>query len=187
MNQASDLTVTQLLREWSNGNQTARERLIPLVYDELRRVAHNYLRRERSGQMLQTTALVHEAYLRLVEIEKATWQDRAHFFAVAARIMRHILVDIARRRRIPQVSLIEALDAAPAPTRDLVALNDALDVLARRDPRKSRIVELRFFGGLSVDETAETLGISRRTVNREWEAAKAWLYRELSGGHSYEA
>jgi RNA polymerase sigma factor (TIGR02999 family) len=184
MNQASAATVTQLLREWSNGDQTARERLIPLVYGELRRVAHNYLRRERSGQMLQTTALVHEAYLRLVEIKEVTWQDRAHFFAVASRIMRHILVDIARRRRPTQVSLIEASDAAPSPNRDLVALNDALDALAQSDPLQSRIVELRFFGGLTVKETAEMLEISPRTVNREWEAAKAWLYREMSGGHN---
>ena len=186
MNQASAVTVTQLLHAWSNGDQTARERLIPLVYEELRRVAHNYLRRERPGQMLQTTALVHEAYLRLVEIEQATWKDRAHFFAVSARIMRHILVDIARSRRSPQVSLIDALDAAPARARDLVALDDALDALERLDPRKSQIVELRFFGGLSVEETAEALQISRRTVNREWDAAKAWLYRELSGGHDHE-
>jgi RNA polymerase sigma factor (TIGR02999 family) len=187
MNPASASTVTQLLRAWSNGDQTARERLIPLVYEELRRVAHNYLRRERPGQMMQTTALVHEAYLRLVEIEQATWQDRGHFFAVAARIMRHILVDIARSRRAPQVSLVEVMDVAPAPARDLVALDEALDALAQLDPRKSQIVELRFFGGLSVEETAETLQISRRTVNREWNAAKAWLYRELSGGHGHEA
>jgi RNA polymerase sigma factor (TIGR02999 family) len=186
MNPASAVTVTQLLHAWSSGDQTARERLIPLVYEELRRVAHNYLRRERPGQMLQTTALVHEAYLRLVEIERVTWQDRAHFFAVAARIMRHILVDIARGRRAQQVSLIEALDAAPERARDLVALDDALDALERLDPRKGQIVELRFFGGLSVEETAEALQISRRTVNREWDAAKSWLYRELSGGHDHE-
>jgi len=187
MNPASAVTVTQLLHAWSNGDQTARERLIPLVYEELRRVAHNYLRRERPGQVLQTTALVHEAYLRLVEIDQATWQDRAHFFAVAARIMRHILVDIARSRRALQVSLIEAMDAQPGRASDLVALDGALESLARLDPRKGQIVELRFFGGLSVDETAEALQISRRTVNREWNAAKAWLYRELSGGHDHEA
>ena len=187
MNPASAVTITQLLQAWSSGDQTARERLIPMVYEELRRVAHNYLRRERPGQMLQTTALVHEAYLRLVEIEQATWQNRAHFFAVAARIMRHILVDIARSRRADQVSLIEVIDAGPQRARDLIALDEALDALAQLDSRKSQIVELRFFGGLSVDETADTLQISRRTVNREWNAAKAWLYFEISGGHEHDA
>jgi RNA polymerase sigma factor (TIGR02999 family) len=178
--------VTRILTAIDRGEPQAASQLLPLVYDELRKLAAHKLSHETPGQTLDATALVHEAYLRLVEIERVTWQDRAHFFAVAARIMRHILVDIARGRRAQQVSLIEALDAAPERARDLVALDDALDALERLDPRKGQIVELRFFGGLSVEETAEALQISRRTVNREWDAAKSWLYRELSGGHDHE-
>jgi len=179
--------VTQLLLAWSNGDQTALEKLTPMVYEELRRLAHRYMRRELPGHTLQTTALVNEAYLRLIDAGNLRWQNRAHFFAISAQLMRRILVDFARRRNFlkrggeaQQVSLDEALVIANARDSDLVALDEALSELAAIDPRQSRVVELRFFGGLSVEETAEVLNVSPDTVMRDWKVAKLWLLRELS-------
>jgi RNA polymerase sigma factor (TIGR02999 family) len=181
-------SVTQLLVDWSHGDQNALERLTPLVYGELRRLARRHLSRERSDHTLQSTALVHEAYLRLVDQRSVQWQNRAHFFGVAAQLIRRILIDHARARQAGKrgagaclLSLDEAIDS-PAGNRalDVVALDDALEQLAKIDPRQSRIVELRFFAGLTVQETAEVLNISTPTVNREWNAAKAWLFRELN-------
>jgi RNA polymerase sigma factor (TIGR02999 family) len=178
--------VTDLLAAWSDGDQTALDKLMPLVYAELRRIAHRYMNRENPGHTLQTTALIHEAYLRLVNQPDAHWQNRAHFFAVAAGVMRHILTDFARARQfakrggaVHNVSLDEASVVSPERLAEVVALDDALQSLAAIDLRKSQIVELRYFGGLSVDETAEILKVSPRTVMREWVSAKAWLYREL--------
>jgi RNA polymerase sigma-70 factor, ECF subfamily len=179
--------VSALLHAWSAGDAAALDRLTPLVYDELRRVARRYMRRERGGHSLQTTALVNEAYLRLVDIRRMQWHDRAHFFAVAAQLMRRILVDYARRHNLKrggglvQVSLHDADLVDPGRDLDVVMLDRAMNSLAEIDPRKARIVEMRFFGGLSVEETAEVLGISAITVKRDWRAAKLWLYRELSG------
>jgi RNA polymerase sigma factor (TIGR02999 family) len=181
--------VTQLLVDWSNGDEQALEKLMPVVYDYLRRQAARYLRRERAGHTLQTTALVNEAYLRLVDQQNVRWQNRAHFFAIAAQAMRRILVDHARVRQAAKrggdgvrVTLDEAV--APSDERDLdiVALDEALTRLAAFDPRQARIVELRFFGGLSVEETAEVLSVSAGTVKGDWSIAKAWLRRELTGG-----
>jgi len=181
--------VTQLLRAWSDGHQEALEKLMPLVYDELRRLARHYMRRERPGHILQTSALVNEAYLRLVDASQVNWQNRAHFFAISAELMRRILVDFARAQQsqkrgggTPAVSLDEELDVSEQRL-DLAALDDALKALAVLDPRKSRLVELRFFGGLSVEETAEVLQVSPETVKRDWKLAKVWLLRELSGKH----
>lgn len=181
----SELTV--LLNDWKQGDKSALERLTPLVYDELRRIAHRYAQRERNGHTLQTTALVNEAYLRLAGAEKPDWQDRAHFFAVTAQVMRHILIDHARRRRyvkhggaVQQVSLDEACLMADERAAELVMLDEALKDLARLDPRKTQVVELRYFGGLSLSETAEALGISLMTVRRDWRAAKAWLFRRMT-------
>jgi RNA polymerase sigma factor (TIGR02999 family) len=179
--------VSRLLIAWSNGDEAAIELLMPLVYEELRRLAHRHLGRERAGHTLQTTALVHEAYLRLVDQRDVRWQNRAHFFAVAAQMMRRILVDYARSRRFAkrgggaqQVSLDEALLVSHEHAADVVALDEALNALAEIDERKSRMVELRFFGGLSIEEeTAEVLGVSPGTVMRDWTLAKAWLQREL--------
>jgi len=178
--------VTGLLMAWGEGDRDALERLIPMVDLELRRIAEAYLSRERSGHILQTTALVNEAWMRLIDWRKSSWQSRAHFFGVAASLMRKILVGEARRRRSLkrggkdfQVSLSEADLVSHGRQPDLIALDDALNALAEFDERKSRIVELRFFGGLSVAETAEALRISERTVAREWELAKSWLYRQL--------
>jgi len=178
--------LTELLDDWQQGDRSALERLTPLIYDELRRIAHRYVRRERNGNTLQTTALVNEAYLRLAGQEKTEWQNRAHFFAVTAQVMRHILTDHARRRRyakhggeVQQVSLEEASAMTYQRAAELVALDEALDGLAKIDPRKSRVVELRYFGGLSLEETADVLGISLMTVRRDWRAAKAWLYKKL--------
>jgi RNA polymerase sigma-70 factor (ECF subfamily) len=179
--------VTGLLIAWGEGNRDALEQLTPMVDVELRRIAEAYLSRERSDHMLQTTALVNEAWMRLIDWQKSSWQNRAHFFGVAASLMRKILVGEARRRRRLkrggkdfQVSL-SVVDLTPSSKQpDLIALDDALDTLAEFDERKSRIVELRFFGGLSVPETAEVLKTSERTVAREWELAKSWLYRQLS-------
>jgi RNA polymerase sigma factor (TIGR02999 family) len=179
--------VSRLLRAWSEGDQQALERLTPIVYDELRRLAHRYMRRERAGHSLQTTALVNEAYLRLVDYRRMQWQDRAHFFAVSSQLMRRILVDRARRhnlkrgRGVRHVSLDDAVIVGGAPRLDLVALDEALTALARIDPRKVRVVEMRFFAGLSVDETALVLEVSPVTVRRDWSSAKIWLYRELAG------
>ena len=179
--------VTGLLMAWGEGDRDALERLTPLVDVELRRIAEAYLSRERSGHILQTTALVNEAWMRLIDWQKSSWQSRAHFFGVAAALMRKILVGEARRRgslkrggKDFQVSLSEAALVAHDKQPDLIALDDALNALAEFDERKCRIVELRFFGGLSIAETAEALRISERKVSREWELARSWLYRQLS-------
>ena len=179
--------VTQLLLDWSEGNETALAKLMPIVYRELRRLAHQYLNREREGHSLQTTDLVHEAYLRLVDQRRARWQNRSHFFGVAAQLMRRILVDHARRHKrvkrgggAPVALLEEAAVVSSQSDVDLLALDEALSRLAAIDPRKARIVELRFFGGLEVSETAVFLEVSEITVMRDWKIAKAWLHRELS-------
>ena len=183
----SSESITQLLTEWRDGDKTALDRLIPLVYEELRRLAHHYLRRERPGYTLQTSALVNEAYLRLVDHKGMRWQNRAHFYAVAAQAMRRILVDHARSRDAAKrggganlIGLDEAATAAQMQAANLLALNEALNQLALIDKRKSRIVELRYFGGMSVEETAEVIGVSPVTVMREWSSAKAWLLRAIS-------
>ncbi len=187
MPQAHD--VTQVLRELSDGDQHAPARLMPLVYDELRKLSQGYLQDERRDHTLQATALVHEAYIRLVDWENVTWQNRAHFFAVAAQVMRRILVDHARERSaqkrgggMPKLSLDEAVSFAQEREVDLVALDDALKSLAQLDETQSKIVELRFFGGLTIEETAEALGISPATVKREWTLAKAWLHKTIVRG-----
>jgi RNA polymerase sigma factor (TIGR02999 family) len=178
--------VTALLIAWREGDEAALARLTPIVYDELHRLAGRYMRREQAGHMLQTTALLNEAYLRLVDSSRVRWQNRAHFYAVAAQLMRRVLVDFARSRRYKkrggawhQVTLSEGIPVASHGDADLVAVDDALDQLGRLDPRKARVVELRFFGGLSLEETAEALNVSADTVGRDWRAAKAWLTREL--------
>jgi RNA polymerase sigma factor (TIGR02999 family) len=179
--------VSALLRAWTDGDERALAQLTPIVYAELHRLAHYYLKRERAGYSLQTTALVHEAYMRLVDYKRMQWQNRAHFLAVSAQAMRRILVDRARRRNVKRGADAEhvSLDAEAVLSTDrsddFVSLDDALTALAERAPRKARVVELRFFGGLSVDETAEVLRVSSITVSREWRSAKAWLYRELGG------
>jgi RNA polymerase sigma-70 factor, ECF subfamily len=187
MDHASPREVTQLLRAWGEGDEHALESLTPLVYDELHRTARRYMARERSGHTLQTTALVNEVYLRLIDSAQTSWQDRTHFFAVCAQMMRRILVDWARSRRAvkrggeaPPIELDRAPALATDAGPDLVALDDALKALATVDPRKSQMVELRFFGGLSVEETAEVLKVSPETVMRDWKLAKSWLRRELS-------
>jgi RNA polymerase sigma-70 factor (ECF subfamily) len=179
--------VTELLLAWSKGEQAALEKLAPLVYAELRRIAHRYMNRERRGHTLQTTELVNEAYLRLIDASQVRWQDRAHFFAISAQLMRRILVDFARSRGYikrgggaHRATFDEALLVSPAPGPDLVALDDALKALAVKDARKCRVVELRFFGGLSVEETAEVLKVSPETVHRDWRLAKAWLARQMA-------
>jgi RNA polymerase sigma-70 factor (ECF subfamily) len=180
--------ISGLLHAWSDGDQSALAKLMPVVYDQLHRLAGHYMNRERSGHSLQTTALVNEAYTRLVDYKRMRWQDRAHFFAVSAQVMRRILVEHARRHNlkrgggIPHVSLEDAIAAGADEETDFVALDDAMNALAQIDPRKVQVVEMRFFGGLSVTETAEVLKISPVTVKREWRTAKAWLYRELTGG-----
>lgn len=178
--------ITQLLIAWSNGDQAALDKLVPLVYDDLHRLAQRYMDREPAGHTLQTTALVNEAYLRLVEQKSMKWQNRAHFFAISAQLMRRILVSMARARHANkrggearQVSLDEALVISEERAAELVALDEAMNELAAIDPRRSRVVELRYFGGLSVEETAEVLKISPETVMRDWKRAKAWLYAEL--------
>jgi len=179
--------VTQLLQAWSEGDEGALQKLMPLVYKELHRLARRYMGGERSGHTLQTSALVNEAYLRLVDVQKVNWQNRAHFFAVSAQLMRRVLVDFARSRRslkrggdAPTVSLEESLVLSRGRGADLVALDDALKALAAMDPRRSRVVELRFFGGLSAEESAEVLKVSAETVMHDWKLAKVWLLRELS-------
>jgi RNA polymerase sigma-70 factor (ECF subfamily) len=185
---ADDLT--GLLIEWGQGDKAALDRLTPLVYDEIRRIAHRYVQREREGQTLQTTALVNEAYLRLAGSANITWQNRAHFYAVTAQVMRRILIDHARRRQYvkhggetQRVALEEAVAEVGLMSQpraaELLALDEALDELARLDPRKSRVVELRYFGGLSLEETAKVLNVSLMTVRRDWRAAKAWLFRRM--------
>jgi RNA polymerase sigma factor (TIGR02999 family) len=180
--------VTRLLIDWRNGDQAALEQLIPLVHEELRRVARRHMAHERPGHTLQATALVNEAYVRLIDIRQVNWQDRAHFFAMSSRLMRRVLVDFARSKGYQKrgggaqkVSLDEALIVSSEPGADLVALDDALDALAAFDARKAQVVEMRFFGGLSVEETAEALKVSVDTVMRDWKLAKAWLLRELAG------
>jgi RNA polymerase sigma factor (TIGR02999 family) len=184
----STAEITRLLVAWGEGDRSALEALAPLVQAELRRLAHRYVRRERPGHTLQTSALVNEAYVRLIDWKNVRWQNRAHFFGVAAQLMRRILVDFARdRRRLKrgggalQVSLGEAEPVAVDRAEDLVALDEALGALTAVDPRKARVVELRFFGGLSVEETAEVLAVSAETVMRDWRLAKVWLLRELGG------
>jgi len=178
--------VSVLLRAWSDGDRGALDRLTPIVYDELHRLARSYMRRERSGHSLQTSALVNEAYMRLVDCRSMKWQNRGHFFAVSAQLMRRILVDHARRHNLKRgggarhISLDETAEVAGDRAADFVALDGALDALARLDPRKVQVVEMRFFGGLSVEETAEVLKVSPVTVMRDWSTAKAWLYRELA-------
>ncbi len=174
-----------LLRAWSEGDEGALNALTPIVYKELHRLASRYLKREQSGHSLQATALVNEAYLRLVDYKRMQWQNRAHFFAVSAQLMRRILVDHARSHNlkrgagVPHVALDEASSIGGNRDADLVALDDAMNGLAKLDPRKAKVVEMRFFGGLSVEETAEVLKVSPVTVMRDWSTAKAWLYREL--------
>lgn len=175
-----------LLRAWSGGDQGALDRLTPIVYDELRRLARRYMRGERSGHSLQTTALVNEAYTRLVDYKRMRWQNRAHFFAVSAQLMRRILVDHARRHNVKRGAGVQHVPLEEAAVvggedMDLIALDDAMHSLARIDPRKVQVVEMRFFGGLSVEETAEVLKVSTVTVKRDWRAARTWLYRELTG------
>ena len=179
--------ITQLLIQWRAGNEAALEQLMPLVYDELRRVARRSMRRERSDHTLQTTALVNEAYLRIVKASQVDWRDRAHFFAIAAQLMRRVLVDEARKRNFQKRgghATRVALDDDLAPTQqrelDLLELNEALNRLAQFAPRKCQVVELRFFGGLSIDETGEALDVSTDIVKREWRTAKLWLWRELT-------
>ena len=183
---ASSERVSKLLLNWGQGDQGAREALIPLVYDELRRLARRYLRRERPDHTLQSAALVNEAYLRLIRQEHPQWQNRAHFFGVAAQLMRHILVDHARNRAAakrgagaPRLTLDPDIALPQERDVDLMALDDALNQLAALDPQQSRLVELRFFGGLSIEETSVVLGVSPATVKREWATARAWLQREM--------
>ena len=178
--------VSKLLADWADGDPSAREQLVPIIYEELRRLAHHYMRGERVGHTLQTTALVNELYLRLAGIDAVRWRDRVHFFAVTATLMRRVLVDYARQRgrekRGAGVTVISLNENAVArqPDVDVVALDEALERLAAVDPQQSRVVELRFFAGLSVEETADALGISPATVKRDWATAKLWLYNELS-------
>ena len=189
MSTASPQDVTRLLQAWSRGEQSALEKLVPIVYRELHLRARRCMAREREQHSLQTTALIHEAYLRLVGSSPVAWQSRSHFFAIAARLMRRILVDRARARRSQKrggatrrVSFDEELVVASPPDRDLVSLDDALTALAAVDERKAKVVELRFFGGLSVEETAELLRVSPQTVLRDWKLSKAWLLREMKRG-----
>jgi len=186
MAEPPDPQVTQLLLAWGEGKREALDVLIPMVYEELRRLAHRYMAGERRGHTLQTTALVNEAYLRLVDVGKVQWENRAHFFALSAQLMRRILVEFARARGsekrgggVRKVPLDEAMIGPPEPGQDLVALDDALTAMAAVDPRQAQVVELRFFGGLTVEETAEALHVSPQTVLRDWKLAKAWLRREM--------
>ncbi|HEU0251746.1 MAG TPA: sigma-70 family RNA polymerase sigma factor [Pyrinomonadaceae bacterium] len=181
---ADDLT--EMLLEWREGDKAALNRLMPLVYDEIRRIAHRYVQRERDGHTLQTSALVNEAYLRLAGQQSVDWQNRAHFFGVTAQVMRHILIDHARRRRyvkhggeVRVIPISEAAEMSMQRASELIALDEALEELSKLDQRKSRVVELRYFGGLSLEETAEVLQISLMTVRRDWRAAKAWLYKAM--------
>jgi len=181
--------VTQLLIAWSNGNQAAREQLMAAVYDELHRLAHQYMKRESPAHTLQTSALVNEAFVRLVDQKNVRWQNRAHFFGIAAQLMRRILVDHARSKQtvkrgegVQPVSFDDALYVSDERSAEVIAVHEALEQLAKFDERKGHIVELRFFGGLSIDETAEVLGVSPGTVMRDWTLAKAWLHREMNVG-----
>ncbi len=183
-NSPRDLTLP--LQDWRRGDQTALDKLVPLIYAELRRLAHIYMARERPGHLLQTSALINEAYLRLIDARQVEWKNRAHFFAIAANLMRRTLVEFARARGASKrrgdfhkVSFRESFVASPENDPDLVAIDEALNSLAAVDPRQARVVELRFFGGLSGEETAEVLGVSRLTVIRDWKSAKLWLLHEL--------
>jgi RNA polymerase sigma-70 factor, ECF subfamily len=186
--------VSQLLLAWSDGDETAFDKLVPLVYGELHRLAHRYISRENPGHTLQTTALAHEAYLRLVGTKSVRWQNRAHFFAVAANVMRRILVDLARSRNnlkcgggAAQISLDRVAIASPERGPDMVALDEALQKLALLNPRQSQVVELRYFGGLTEEQVSETIKVSPRTVRSDWRLARVWLYRELSQGADVDA
>ena len=190
MSPNSDSGPTELLRAWSRGDESAFERLVPLVYEELHRLARRYMRQERPDHTLQATSLVNEAYLRLIDVHRVEWRDRAHFLAVAAQTMRRILVESARNRRRQKrgggavhLNLDEVQELPDAKDHDVVGLSDALSGLATFDARMSQVVELRFFGGLTVDETAEVLNVSPETVMRDWKTAKAWLLREITRGH----
>ena len=180
--------ITQLLAEWSDGNQSALDELYPLVYDELHRLARRYMSRERKGHTLQATALINEAYVRLVDQKNVQWANRSHFFAISAQIMRRILIDHARRHGYAkrgggahQVSLEEAATVVPDQSQELLRLDEALKSLAEMDPRRSQVVELRYFGGLNNEEIADVLQISENTVTRDWNMARAWLYQQLTG------
>jgi RNA polymerase sigma factor (TIGR02999 family) len=184
--EANNRDVTQLLRAWSEGDQLALEKLTPLVYQELHRRAHRQMAQERSGQILQTTAIVNEIYIQLIDLRGVSWRDRAHFFALSSRLIRRVLIDAARSRaslkrgaKSPHVALDENLLVSTEPPADVVALDEALTALAAIDQRKSQVVELRFFGGLGIEEAAEVLKVSPETVKRDWKLAKAWLRREL--------
>ena len=185
---STEADVSTLLRAWSDGDQKALDKLAPIVYDELRRLARHYLSRERIGHSLQATALVNEAYLRLVDYKRMRWENRAHFFAVSAQLMRRILVDHARRHNLKRgggvqhLALEDRAVVGGGRAENMVVLDDAMQALARIDPRKAHVVELRFFGGLSVEETAQVLKVSPVTVMRDWSTARAWLYREMGGG-----
>jgi RNA polymerase sigma factor (TIGR02999 family) len=186
--ESSGSDISALLQAWSGGDPNALDKLTPVVYNELRRLARRYMNRERPGRSLQATELVNEAYTRLVDYKHMQWQDRAHFFAVSAQLMRRILVEHARRHNpkrggaVEHVSLEAVASVDASRTNDLVALDDAMNALAQLDPRKARVVEMRFFGGLSVEEIAEVLKVAPVTVMRDWSTAREWLYRELTGG-----
>ncbi len=186
MSEAKPPEITELLQKWSDGDTEALEQLTPVIYAELHRIAKRYMSQERENHTLQTTALVNEAFMRLIDWKQAKWENRAHFFGVSAQLMRRILVDVARKQSVVndkigyRVSIAETLTATTERDADLVALDEALDELAKFDGRKAKIVELKFFGGLSVEESAEILKVAPITVMREWQKAKAWLYRELS-------
>jgi RNA polymerase sigma-70 factor (ECF subfamily) len=187
LNASPAADVSALLRAWSGGDRSALDKLTPIVYDELRRLARYYMSRERTGNSLQATALVNEAYLRLVDYTHMRWENRAHFFAVSAQLMRRILVDHARLHNVKRGAGFQHVDLEDTAIvgggdENLVVLDEALQALARFDPRKAQVVELRFFGGLSVEETAEILKVSAVTVMRDWSTARAWLYREINGG-----
>lgn len=194
MSNATAQDVTQLLLAWGNGEQAAFDQLMPLVYEELRKQAKRYMRQQRPGHTLQTTALVNEAYLQLIRSDQVRWQNRAHFFAISAQLMRRILVDSARARQnlkrggaAQRITLDDTLQIVDGRRMELVALDDALSTLAKLNERQSRIVELRYFGGLSEEEVAEVLQISARTVRRDWSLARVWLYRELNRNESHDA
>jgi RNA polymerase sigma factor (TIGR02999 family) len=194
MAQASSGDVTGLLQAWGQGDEAALRQLVPLVHSQLRQAARRYMAQERPGHTLQTTALIHETYLRLVDVRRVKWQNRAHFLAVCAQLMRRILIDYARSRGyqkrggvVPHVDLDEAAQVSAQPDFNLVALDEALDRLTQVDARKGRVIELRFFGGLDVKETAEVLKVSVDTVMRDWSLAKVWLLRELRGGARHGA
>lgn len=187
MSSSAEHDVTELLREWSDGNRQALSELLPIIYNELRHVAHQYLHRERAAHTLETTALVHEAYLKLIDQRSVNWQNRAHFFAIAAQAMRRILIDNARRRTAgkrgkgEKISLEDVAIVSNEREEGLLALDEALRALEQIDPQQSKIIELRYFGGLTIEETSEAMSLSPATVKREWAMARAWLYKALRG------